>query len=64
MLFRSGDADRVVPFSYSEKMVKAIKEAGGKKVKLTRYEGVGHNSWSKAYATKELYDWMLASGQD
>jgi predicted peptidase len=21
---------------------------------------VGHNSWDKAYATKELYDWLLA----
>ena len=23
------------------------------------YPGVGHNSWDNAYATKELYNWLL-----
>lgn len=55
-----GDADKVVPYSYSEKLVNAIKEAGGKQIKFTTYKGVGHNSWSQAYATQELYDWMLS----
>lgn len=54
-----GDADKVVKVEKSKEMVDAIKAAGGKKVKLTLYEGVGHNSWSKAYADKKLYDWFL-----
>ena len=32
-------------------MVEAIKKAGGEKVRFTSLEGVGHNSWSAAYAT-------------
>lgn len=55
-----GGADRVVPVDGSKKIVARIKELGGKKAKLTIYEGVGHNSWSKAYATEELYKWMLS----
>ena len=39
-------------------MIKAIKKAGAEP-KYTEYPGVGHNSWDKAYATKELYDWLL-----
>ncbi|MEC9091217.1 MAG: alpha/beta fold hydrolase [Planctomycetota bacterium] len=55
-----GDADRVVPYAYSEKLVQAIKKAGGTQVKFTTYKGVGHNSWSQAYATEELYKWLLS----
>jgi hypothetical protein len=39
-------------------MIEALKKAGGEP-KYTEYPGVGHNSWDKAYATKELYDWLL-----
>jgi poly(3-hydroxybutyrate) depolymerase len=53
-----GDADKAVPVQRSRDMIEALKAAGGKP-KDTIYEGVGHNSWDKAYATKELYDWLL-----
>lgn len=59
-----GDADNVVPLSSSEKMVNAVKEAGGKKIKFTVYKGVGHNSWSQAYADKELYEWLLSHSRE
>ncbi len=39
-------------------MVAALKAAGGDP-KFTEYPGVGHNCWDKAYATPELYDWLL-----
>ena len=39
-------------------MVEALKAAGGKP-KFTDYPGVGHNCWDKAYATPELYEWLL-----
>jgi len=29
-------------------------------VRYNEYEGVGHNSWDKAYAEPELFSWMLA----
>lgn len=53
-----GDQDQAVPFERSVEMVEAIRAAGGKKVRFTTLEGVGHNSWSAAYATPELYDWF------
>jgi predicted peptidase len=54
-----GGADPVVPVSESRKMVEAIKSAGGV-VRYNEYEGVGHNSWDKAYAESEIFPWMLA----
>ena len=53
-----GAADSVVPAKLSEDLVAATKEAGGK-VRLTLLEHIGHNSWSAAYATPELYQWMF-----
>lgn len=53
-----GDADDAVNVSKSRDMIKALKDAGGNP-KYTEYPGVGHNSWDKAYATGELYSWML-----
>jgi predicted peptidase len=53
-----GDQDRAVPFQKSVEMVDAIKAAGGEKVLFTTLENIGHNCWSSAYATPELYQWM------
>ena len=53
-----GDNDRVVPIKRTIDIVDAIKAAGGTSVRFTTLEGVGHNSWSSAYATPELYSWM------
>jgi predicted peptidase len=54
-----GDADKAVPVELSRRMVEALKKAGASP-KYTEYPGVGHNSWDKAYATNELYEWLLA----
>ncbi len=54
-----GDQDGAVPFRKSVEMVEAIRAAGGTKIRFTSLEHVGHNSWSAAYATPELFDWML-----
>lgn len=53
-----GEDDPVVPIKQSEAMVTALKAAGGK-VTFTRYPHVGHDSWTKAYEGKELFDWFL-----
>lgn len=52
-----GDQDEVIPITESDTMVQKLK-ASGYDVKYSRYEGVGHNSWTKAYTTEELYRWM------
>jgi len=53
-----GTEDKSISFSESEEMVKKLKSLGHD-VKFTSYEGVGHNSWEKAYATEELYEWFV-----
>lgn len=54
-----GDSDDVIALSESEIMVDALHETGSD-AKLTVYPGVGHDSWSLAYSTPELYDWLFA----
>jgi predicted peptidase len=54
-----GDQDESVPIAESADMVKAIRTAGGEKIRFTILEHVGHNSWSSAYALPELYTWMF-----
>jgi predicted peptidase len=58
-----GAADTVVPVSESRKMVDALKAAGGK-VRYSEYEGVGHNSWDKAYGEAEFFPWLLSNKRD
>ncbi|MEP3209461.1 MAG: PHB depolymerase family esterase [Maribacter sp.] len=53
-----GEEDESIPITESEAMVNRLK-AMGYEVKFTRYPGVGHDSWIKAYQTEELYDWFM-----
>jgi predicted peptidase len=55
-----GDRDGAVPVPRSREMVEAIKAAGGTKIKYTEYPGVEHNSWDRAYAEKDLAEWLFA----
>lgn len=54
-----GEKDPTVSVEGSRRMVAALKAAGASP-RYTEYPGVGHNSWSAAYATDELWDWMFA----
>ncbi len=54
-----GAKDQVVPISESERMVDALKAAGGN-VRFTVYPEAGHDSWTQAYNNPELYDWLLS----
>lgn len=53
-----GADDPTVPAARSREMVEALKKAGGHP-KYDEYPGVQHNSWDRAYATRELYEWLL-----
>jgi len=53
-----GDSDTAVKVDRSRDMMAALKKAGGDP-KYTEYPAVGHNSWDKAYATPELWEWLL-----
>ena len=53
-----GARDSTVPLERSEKMVEALKK-NGSNVRFTVYPEAGHDSWTQAYATPELYEWLL-----
>jgi len=53
-----GARDETVPLQESERMVKALKAAGGK-VKFTVYPDAGHDSWTETYKNPALYKWFL-----
>ncbi|QDU81437.1 Phospholipase/Carboxylesterase [Polystyrenella longa] len=54
-----GDQDSVVSLRSSEELIERLKKRGAKEIRFTVYEGIGHNSWTKAYDTPEFYDWLL-----
>ena len=49
----------MVPTQHSREMVEALKKAGGKPI-YTEYAGVGHGSWTPAYAEEKLWTWLFA----
>ncbi|MBY0588576.1 dienelactone hydrolase family protein [bacterium] len=57
-----GGADRTVPAQFSRQMIQAVQKAGGMP-KYTEYEGVGHNSWDRAYREPDLWKWLLAQNR-
>ena len=54
--FFCGDQDGV--FKSNDELVQAIKNAGSQSIRFTSLENIGHNSWSAAYATPDLYQWL------
>ena len=54
-----GGKDNVVALSESERMVDAFKRAGVTDIQLTVYPEAGHDSWTEAFNTAGLYDWLL-----
>lgn len=57
-----GAADDQVPVAQSRRMVAALR-ALASPVRYTEYPGVGHDAWDRAYATPELWRWLLAQRQ-
>ena len=51
-----GDQDGV--FKSNQELVQAIMNAGSQSIRFTSLENIGHNSWSAAYATPDLYKWL------
>lgn len=54
-----GAKDDRVPLAESERLVKALKAAGGN-VRFTVYPDAGHDAWTETYNNPELYRWLLA----
>ena len=58
-----GALDRVVPAERSERMVAAIRAAGGKQVQLRSYRDVGHNAATVTFRSEEFYEWMFSQNR-
>jgi predicted peptidase len=53
-----GAKDPLIPIKEAQKMVDALKLAGGN-VKFTIYPQAEHDSWTATYNNPELYQWFL-----
>ncbi len=56
----AGAKDRVVPAERSQRVIAAIRKAGGKRARIKVYPDEGHNARRLVYTTAELYDWMFS----
>jgi len=54
-----GAKDPVVPVTESREMVAALRRAGGS-ARYTEYPDVEHDVWTRAYAGRELADWLFS----
>lgn len=54
-----GDKDNVIKPSRSRDMIEAIKKAGGSP-KYTEVKGRGHNSWTDAWNSQEMWEWLYS----
>jgi predicted peptidase len=61
-IFHGAEDTAVLP-SESRKMAAALRDAQGS-VRYTEYEGVGHNSWDRAYTGEELWAWLFEQKRD
>ena len=57
-----GAEDNVVPPSFSQKMVAALKKIDGN-IKYTELPGVKHNAWDHVYANQEVHEWLFSQQQ-
>jgi len=57
-LFQGGRDDLVLP-EMSLATADALDRASGN-VRVTVYEDLGHDCWTRAYGGQDLYDWFLS----
>ena len=58
ILIFHGDKDQVIPVENSISIYEAL-EPKNKRVLLTIYEGVGHDSWTETYENQDVYEWLI-----
>lgn len=55
-----GANDRVVPADRSERMIKLIRDKGGKSARLTVFPDEGHGASRKVYTSRDFFEWLFA----
>lgn len=56
----AGAQDKVVPADRSERMIAAIKKAGGTKARILVYPDEGHGASRRVYESEEFFDWLFS----
>jgi predicted peptidase len=59
-----GRADKAVPFSESEKIVRAIRSCGGNLLRFSAYNSLGHGELGQCFMFDEIYDWLFIYSKD
>ena len=54
-----GARDKVISVNESRRMINALKRAGGHP-RYTEYPDAGHDVWTRAFAEKDLVEWLFA----
>ncbi|MEM0896300.1 MAG: dienelactone hydrolase family protein [Verrucomicrobiota bacterium] len=54
-----GEKDDSVKVEQSQNLVKAIEDAGGRKVKYTEFKGEGHLISGKVFSDEETHEWLF-----
>ena len=57
-----GGQDDVVPITQSQEMIQALQDLGAHP-KFTIYPEAGHDSWTEAYNTAELWEWIFSQSK-
>lgn len=50
----------LVPADRSERMIAAIKKAGGTKPRILVYPDEGHGASRRVYESEEFFDWLFS----
>ena len=58
-----GEDDSVIPVQETISMVEEINKINGN-IKFTKYPNTNHNSWTKTYNNKDIYNWLLLQSRD
>ncbi len=53
-----GEQDQVISVTESESMVEKLRQMGHDVI-FTKYPDVGHDAWTRAYRTENLYSWFI-----
>jgi predicted peptidase len=58
-----GGRDDVVKPEWSYDVANTLEAAGHRSVMLTIHEDLPHNSWTRVYSGRDIYDWFLSHGR-
>ena len=60
----AGARDAVVPAERSERMIAAIRKAGGKRARIKVYPEEGHGAGRRVYSSPEFYEWLFSQKRE